>query len=79
MIDNDWHTIDKGLRDLMSDNDSLSINSLKIRSRRLGQLSKFILTLKGRVDERIAGVKVGPIEPLFDQYFEARQQVDKNI
>lgn len=78
MIDNDWYTIDKGLRELMSDNDSLSIDKLKIRSRRLEQLSGFVLTLKARINERINGVKVGPIEPLFDRYFEDREQVDKN-
>lgn len=73
-----WQTIDKGLRDLMSRNDELSMKELENKSRRLKHLAGFAETLRLRVNERIKGVKVGPIEPLFDAFLKARAEVDKN-
>jgi len=73
-----WTAIDLGLKELMAGNDTLSDKDLKVKSGRLKCLSDFAETLRKRVDERIKGVGVGPIEPLFDQYHEARKQIDIN-
>ena len=73
-----WQTIDKGLKDLMAKNDELPDNELKAKSKRLKCLSDFAEVLRKRVNERIRGVKVGPIEPLFDAFLKARAEVDKN-
>lgn len=73
-----WMKIDEGLRDLMEKNDSLANSELENKSRRLKHLSDFVKTLKQRVDERVRGVRVGPIEPLFTEFFKARSEVDRN-
>ena len=73
-----WMKIDEGLRDLMQKNDSLANSELENKSRRLKHLSDFVKTLKQRVDERVRGVRVGPIEPLFTEFFKARSEVDRN-
>ena len=73
-----WEQIDKGLEDLMAGNDELSLEELKAKSKRLKCLSDFAETLRKRVNERVRGVGVGPIEPLFTEFFEARNQVDDN-
>jgi len=72
-----WEKIDEGLRDLMKGNDELSPEELKNKSKRLKCLADFSETLKKRVNERISGVNVGPIEPLFKAFFEARDRVDE--
>ena len=73
-----WSQIDQGLRGLMEGNDSLSLEELKAKSKRLKCLSDFAEGLRKRVNERIKGVKVGPIELLFEAFFKARAEVDKN-
>ena len=73
-----WDTIDKGLEALMQGNDQLSLDELKAKSKRLKCLADFSETLRKRVNERVRGVGVGPIEPLFTAFFEARNQVDDN-
>lgn len=73
-----WNQIDKGLKDLMAKNDELSDGELMAKSKRLKHLAVFAETLRLRVNERIKGVKVGPIEPLFDAFLKARLEVDKN-
>ena len=73
-----WGKIDGGLKDLMVKNDELSLDELKAKSKRLKCLSDFAEVLRKRVNERVKGVGVGPIEPLFKQFFEARNQVDDN-
>jgi len=72
-----WKTIHEGFKNLMSKNDSLPIADLKIKSKRLKHLSDFVLTLQKRVNERIQGVGVGPIDPLFEVYHEARTKIDE--
>ena len=72
-----WITIDEGLKDLMDKNDELSDGELMAKSKRLKHLADFAETLRLRVNERIKGVKVGPIEPLFEAFLKARAEVDK--
>jgi len=72
-----WEKIDKGLRDLMAGNDQLTDAELKAKSKRLKCLSDFAETLRKRVNERVNGVSVGPVEPLFTEFFTARNQVDE--
>ncbi|GEM_PF-1624839 len=72
-----WEQIDEGLKDLMRGNDELSMDELKAKSKRLKCLSDFAETLRKRVNERVAGVKVGPVDPLFTKFFEARSKVDE--
>ena len=72
-----WEQIDKGLKDLMVKNDELSLEELKAKSKRLKCLADFSETLRQRVNERVRGVAVGDIEPLFQQFFTARNQVDE--
>lgn len=71
-----WTKIDKGLADLMEGNDELSLDELKAKSKRLKCLADFAETLRKRVNERVKGVGVGPVEPLFTEFFKARNQVD---
>lgn len=73
-----WDKIDKGLDELMSGNDELTLEELKAKSKRLKCLSDFAETLRLRVNERVKGVSVGPVEPLFTEFFKARNQVDAN-
>jgi hypothetical protein len=73
-----WNQIDTGLKNLMDKNDELSDGELMAKSKRLKHLAVFAETLRLRVNERIKGVKVGPIEPLFDAFLKARAEVDKN-
>lgn len=72
-----WITIDEGLKALMAKNDELSDSELKSKSKRLKCLGDFAETLRKRVGERIKGMKVGDIEPLFEAFFKARAEVDK--
>ena len=72
-----WKQIDKGLEALMEGNDQLSPEELRAKSKRLKCLSDFAETLRKRVNERVRGVSVGSIEPLFQQFFKARNQVDE--
>jgi len=72
-----WKMIDEGLRSLMDRNDELTDKQLIAKSRRLRHLAKFLETLAKRIDERIKGVKVGSIDPLFEAFFKARAEVDK--
>ena len=71
-----WQEIDSGLTNLMDGNDELSDDELRAKSKRLKCLSDFAETLRKRVNERVKGVSVGPIEPLFTEFFKARNQVD---
>ena len=77
-IQKSWDLIDKGLRALMSKNDELSDAELKAKSKRLKCLADFAETLAKRINERVQGVAVGPIEPLFDRYAKDRNQIDEN-
>jgi len=73
-----WSQIDQGLKSLMANNDSFSDDDLRLKSKRLKHLSLFAELLRKRVNERINGVLVGPIEPLFDEYKKARLAIDNN-
>ncbi|WP_299980062.1 hypothetical protein [Desulfobacula sp.] len=73
-----WKMIDDGLKSLMAGNDELSPTALKIKTKRLEHLARFAKTLVSRINERIREMPVGPIEPLFEEFFRARNEVDKN-
>lgn len=75
---NSWDFIDQGFRLLMENNDSFLDAELMAKSKRLRHLGKFIETLVKRINERVAGVKIGDIQPLFNQYKDSRNEIDKN-
>ena len=72
-----WSFVDDGLLSIMSKNDELLDHELKTKSKRLKCLSDFAETLRLRVNERIRGMAVGPIELLFTEFFNARNKVDE--